>query len=156
MIEKIVQLTEILDDKKILLDDFYKLTIVQKKLIEKDDIDKLNRIIKNKEELISKINILDKEFLRFFNELKEENSVNTLSELNVDKVYLARLKEITNKCDSMMQDIKVQDEENNDMMKDNFEDIKTKLREIKRGKTTTSKYYNKSQSTSGYFIDSKK
>lgn len=156
MIKKIVRLTELLDYKKILLDDFYKLTIVQKKLIENDDIDKLNRIIKNKEELISKINLLDKDFLEIYNELKEENNIRSLSELDIDKVYLARLKEITNRCDSLMQDIKVQDESNNSMMENNFEDVKTKLREIKRGKTTTNKYYNKSQNTDGYFIDSKK
>ncbi|MGO1371864.1 MAG: flagellar protein FlgN [Senegalia sp. (in: firmicutes)] len=156
MIKKIVRLIELLDDKKILLDDFYKLSIVQKKLIENDDIDKLNRIIKNKEELISKINLLDKDFLEIYNELKEENNIRSLSELDIDKVYLARLKEITNRCDSLMQDIKVQDESNNSMMENNFEDVKTKLREIKRGKTTTNKYYNKSQNTDGYFIDSKK
>ncbi|MGO1368451.1 flagellar protein FlgN [Senegalia sp. (in: firmicutes)] len=156
MIKKIVRLIELLDDKKILLDDFYKLSIVQKKLIENDDIDKLNRIIKNKEELISKINLLDKDFLEIYNELKEENNIRSLSELDIDKIYLARLKEITNRCDSLMQDIKVQDESNNSMMENNFEDVKTKLREIKRGKTTTNKYYNKSQNTDGYFIDSKK
>ncbi|WP_130805955.1 flagellar protein FlgN [Senegalia massiliensis] len=153
---KIEKLNSLLSDKKILLEDFFKLTIVQKKLIENNDIDKLNRIINNKENLIEKINGLDVKFLEIYNNIKEIEGIDDLSQLSIDKSYLVKLKELTSKCEKLMKSIKAQDDENNTMIKSEFEDIKKNLREIKRGKTTTNKYYNKMPSSGGYFIDSKK
>lgn len=156
MESKIEKLNSLLSDKKILLEDFYKLTIVQKKLIENNDIDKLNRIINNKENVIEKINRLDVEFLGIYNNIKEVEDINDLSQLSIEKDYLVKLKELTSKCEKLMKTIKIQDDENNNIMKSGFEDVKKSLREIKRGKTTTNKYYNNMPSSGGYFIDSKK
>ncbi|MBS4535775.1 flagellar export chaperone FlgN [Clostridium sp. D2Q-14] len=153
--EEINKLIQILENKNILLDDFYRLTIAQKKLIKAMDIEKLNRLINNKEKVIGKVDNLDNKFLKIFNNIKEKYQVTDLMELNVEKMYLLRLKEVTNKCNDKMMKIVDLDKSNSEDMKNKFNYVKTKLREVKRGKTTTNKYYNKAPNTEGYFIDSK-
>jgi len=154
--EEINKLVQLLDNKNMLLDDFYRLTLAQKKLIEDTDMEKLNRLVNNKEKIIQNIDKLDVEFVEKFNEVKDKYNITDLTELNVEKIYLLRLQEVTKKCNDKMMEIAELDKKNSENMKSKFDDVKTKLREIKRGKTTTNKYYNKGQSTGGYFIDSKK
>ncbi|MBS4538134.1 flagellar export chaperone FlgN [Clostridium sp. D2Q-11] len=154
--EEINKLVQLLDNKNILLDDFYRLTLAQKKLIEDTDMEKLNRLVNNKEKIIQNIDKLDAEFVEKFNEVKNKYGITDLTELNVERIYLLRLQEVTKKCNDKMMEIAELDKKNSENMKSKFDNVKTKLREIKRGKTTTNKYYNKSASTGGYFIDSKK
>lgn len=156
-IKKIVDLiVDLIERKNEMLSDLYKLTLAQKKLIESMDMDRLNRIIRNKEKIIEKIDKIDDKFLKEYQGIKEKYNIDELTELNVEKNYLIRLKEATKKCSDKVMEISEMDKKNSNIMSDRFDNVKTKLKEIKRGKTTTNKYYNKSPQTGGYFIDSKK
>jgi len=68
--DSFIKLREILDAKKELLYGVYILTEKISKVIEDEDVEKINGYIDEKQELIDQINILDKEYRTCFGNIK--------------------------------------------------------------------------------------
>lgn len=132
-----------------------KLTKVQKKHIGKEDMLSNDEILDKKDEIIKKIDVLDREFLIKFSELKKKCNIKDINELNVEEYpALKELKDTIREISSTLMAISILDEENNKALKESLEKIKTNLKKIRKGKKAY-KGYNKTLG-SNIFIDEKK
>ncbi|MBU5293016.1 flagellar protein FlgN [Anaerosalibacter bizertensis] len=137
------------------LNSILKLTKVQKKYIGKEDMLSNDEILDKKDEIIKKIDVLDREFLIKFSELKNKCNIDDINELNVEEYpNLRELKETIREISSTLMAISILDEENNKVLKKSLEKIKLDLKKLKKGKKAY-KGYNKTLD-SNIFIDEKK
>lgn len=146
----------LLDRKIELLDEIFDLTKKQTKVIGDGKIDKLNELIRSKQLRIDKINKIDNEFSKIFKDIKQRNNINKIEELDVSREYLIQLKELTGKMYKIIENICDIEKNNNELIKQNLNMVKSKIKEINIGKKAAINYYGKSVQYGGYFIDKKK
>src|SRR6056297_3064959 len=94
-IDKVINLTEILQEKNNLLVELLNLTEHQLQFLKDQEIDKLGRVLESKQLRIDRIDKLDKEFVNKFTVIKSSYGIQEISELEIDKKYLRKLKNIT-------------------------------------------------------------
>lgn len=153
--ELIEELIDISKEKLSLLNLMLKFTKEQKNFIKEDNIEKVNLIINKKDNLIEKIDSLDIQFLSKFIQLKKENNVEDINELNIeDFPKLKDLKEIIEEISSTLMALSLLDEENKTKLKMDLENVKSNLKNIKKGKKVYNSY-NKTLNNS-ILIDEKK
>lgn len=153
--ELIEELIDISKEKLSLLNLMLKFTKEQKNFIKEDNIEKVNLIINKKDNLIEKIDSLDIQFLSKFIHLKKENNVEDINELNIeDFPKLKDLKEIIEEISSTLMALSLLDEENKTKLKMDLENVKSNLKNIKKGKKVYNSY-NKTLNNS-ILIDEKK
>lgn len=153
--ELIDNLISISKEKKQLLEEIHDFTKKQREGIKKEDMGKLNDILDEKDHIIKKINELDISFLTTFSQIKKEEGIENIDQIDVDKYpNLKKLKEIVKEISSSLIAISLLDEENNKNIKAKLEETKKELRRVKDGKKAY-KGYN-STITGSMLIDEKK
>ncbi len=153
--EKIDELISISEEKAKLLEDMRQYTIVQKEYIEEEDMDSLNENLDKIDDLIKQVDKLDLSFLNIFSQIKKDENVENIDELDLDKYpNLNKLKEIVTEISSTLMALSLLDKENNKNMKQKLESTKMELKKVKEGQRAY-KGYNKSV-TGSMMIDEKK
>jgi predicted RND superfamily exporter protein len=153
--ELIDELISIVKEKNILINEMYEITKIQKEQIKKEDMNSLDSILDKKDHIIKKIDKLDISFMTIFSQIKREEAIENIDELDKDRYpNLKELKEIVKEISSSLMAISLLDEENNKNIKEKLETTKIELRRIKDGKKAY-KGYNKTI-TGSMLIDEKK
>lgn len=153
--EKIDELITISREKYRLLEDMCKYTIDQKEYIEKEDMDGLNELLDKKDDLIKQIDKLDISFLNIFSQIKKEESIENMDELDIEKYpNLKELKDVVTEISSTLMALSMLDKENNENIKQKLKATKMELKKVKEGQRAY-KGYNKTV-TGSIMIDEKK
>lgn len=151
-INKIIKLSQ---EKKILLIEILSLTKKQKDLIEEDNIDDLGIVLIDKENLMNKIDLLDKDFLSLYNSIKSDEGIDSLEKIDIRKFdNLKSLKDIISEINKILDDISSIDRENKKNMKSNIDKVKLNIKQVKKGKKAY-KGYNY-ETVESMLIDEKK
>ena len=137
------------------MNEMYETTKTQKEQIKKEDMNSLDSILDKKDHIIKEIDKLDISFMTIFSQIKKEEAIENINELDKDRYpNLRELKEIVKEISSSLMAISLLDEENNKNIKEKLEATKMELRRIKDGKKAY-KGYNKTIAGS-MLIDEKK
>ena len=122
--------------------------VEQKKEIEEENLDAIDSSLKKKDSLIKRIDEIDRLFLEEFTELKKENSITDIDDLDIGKYpNLGELKEEVKELSSTLLSLSLLDKENMDSLKVKLEETKTELSQVKKGKKAYKGYnYNFSHS----------
>ncbi|QQY80083.1 FlgN protein [Keratinibaculum paraultunense] len=153
--EKIDELVTISREKYKLLEDMCKYTIAQKEYIEKEDMDSLNELLDKKDTLIKKIDQLDISFLIIFSQVKKEEAVENIEQLDIKKYpNLKELKDVVVEISSILMTLSLLDKENSENIKQKLKATKMELKRVREGQRAY-KGYNKTEAGS-MMIDEKK
>lgn len=153
--ELIEELIDISKQKLNLLNNMLETTQEQKRSIDSENMEKVDLLLNTKARLIEKIDKLDVQFLTRFSQLKKENNIEDIDELDIHKYpNLKELKEVVKEISSTLMTLSLLDKENNAMMKKKLENVKSNLRKLKKGQKAY-KGYNKPLNNS-ILIDEKK
>lgn len=152
MINRIIKLSQ---EKKLLLKEILSLTKKQKDLIEEDNIDDLGIVLIDKENLMNKVDLLDKDFLSIYKSIKLEEEIDSLDKIDIRKFdNIKSLKDIISEVNNILTDISSIDHENKKNMKLNIDKIKQNIKQVKKAKKAY-KGYNY-EGTESILIDEKK
>ncbi|WP_425446283.1 flagellar protein FlgN [Dethiothermospora halolimnae] len=154
--EEVKALTFLVREKGKLLNEIVDFTNRQTKFIESEDMNKLQNVIEKKQRVIDRVDRIDKGFSKQFDGIKKKYNIKEISEIDVDRDVLLELKEETKKVYELLNDIKKIEAKNKDIMKENLDKVKAKVKSVRHGKKITSGYYKKSEQNYGYFIDKNK
>lgn len=151
------ELEQILIKKSEKLNKIYEFTTLQKTAIEEQDDKRLHEYTDEKQKLIEGIDNLDKDFLGRFEAIKSELGIDTLDEIDSKKILpFKKIKDAININYQLIEKIFSVEKENNIKIKQEFDDIKGKIRQISGGKKITSAYEQKDTLSDGVFFDKKK
>ncbi len=147
-------LIDITNKKLVHLNSFLNITLKQRETIEKDDMEELDRCISEKESHIEIIDKLDVLFGDKFNKIKVTNNIQSLNEIDDNAhPYIKQLKENMTQINDILRKIQIVDKQNTDTLNQKFDEVKSKLRQVKQGQKM-----NKGYNTAAYgtmFIDQK-
>ncbi|MGJ0847476.1 flagellar export chaperone FlgN [Tissierella praeacuta] len=142
-------------EKKEILVEILRLTKAQGENIENDDMDNLGKLLAEKEKLMEKVDILDKDFLYLYNIIKSEENIESLEKINIEKyANIKSLKEIVIEINTILNQISSIDRNNTIKMKSNVDKIKSDLKQVKEAKRAY-KGYNY-EAVGSMLIDEKK
>ncbi len=126
-------------------------------VVEEEDMKLLNDLIQQKHETIGKIDVLDKEFLDKFTQLKQGLGINSFADLKDEPVVgIKTLKQKIQEIMNITEDIRILDEANTKKAKDNMDQIKQQLKTVKIGKKANYGYGKKFSENPSILIDKKK
>lgn len=142
--DKIDEMIKISSEKLVLLNKIMELTKEQNLIIDKSNMERLDSIIDEKDLLMKRVDELDAKFITYFAELKRENEVESLDDID-SSIYpnLAKLKELVKEITSTIMAISVLDDKNNAILKKELEKIKHNLRTLKKGQKAYNGYNKK-------------
>lgn len=133
--ELIDELISISKEKSQLLVEMQKITKGQREEIKEEDMENLNEILDKKDYIIKEINKLDISFLTIFSQIKKNEDIQNIDEMDIEKYpNLEELKKAVKEVSSTLIAISLMDKENNDSMKAKLEETKMEIRKIKDGK----------------------
>ncbi len=154
-IDKVINLTEILQEKNNILVELLNLTEHQLQFLKNQEIDKLGRVLESKQLRIDRIDKLDKEFVKQFTVIKSSYGIQEISELEIDKKYLRELKNITMQITVMLEKLYKLDQQIQKLADKNHKSIKARIKKINTGRKAR-KGYKLNQSHKGsVFMDRK-
>lgn len=156
--EYINRLIKISRDKKKYLDEMFILTQEQQKIIEAEDMERLNDLIDRKQAAIEAINSLDEEFQKEFKEVKAKYNINNIGELITNEdANFEELKEEISEIMASIENIKAIEKENSLALSEKKKEMADKIKELNRKKMASGKYMNESViPPNPAFIDKKK
>ena len=100
LIDKLISISK---EKSQLLFEIQEITKRQKEEIKKEDMENLNGILDKKDHIINKINKLDISFLTIFSQIKKQENIQGIDELDVSKYpNLKELKKIIREVSSSL------------------------------------------------------
>jgi len=152
---QIQMLINCLEDKLDLLNELIKFTKQQRKLIEEENIDKLERILESKQVRMDRINKIDNEFIKNYESIKENYDIADIGELTVDRLYLKELKEKTKDVSDRLEEIYKLDKINDELINKSYNKLKGRVKTIKQGKNVRSGYERQISRSGGIYIDKK-
>ena len=133
--ELIDELISISKEKSQLLVEMQKITKGQREEIKEEDMENLNEILDKKDYIIKEINKLDISFLTIFSQIKKNEDIQNIDEMDIEKYpSLEELKKAVKEVSSTLIAISLMDKENNNSMKAKLEETKMEIRKIKDGK----------------------
>ncbi|MCQ4925573.1 flagellar protein FlgN [Tissierella carlieri] len=133
--DNVKKMIELSLKKKDILIQILRLTTTQAGTIENDNIDNLSKILIQKEKLMEEIDILDRDFLSLYNDIKSEEGIDNLEKINIEKyANIKSLKEIVTEINTILNDISMIDRNNTIKMKSNVDRIKSDLKQVKEVK----------------------
>lgn len=131
-VKKMIELSE---EKKSLLNEILEITKFQQDLIKNEQMEELNQSLLEKEKLIDKINIIDRDFLKFYDQVKVQEHIDSLDKIDIQKYSnIKALKEIVSEINTILNDISIIDKNNTIKMKSNVDKIKSDLKQVKEAK----------------------
>ena len=135
IIKKINEMIVLLNDKKKQLNKILKLAKEQKEFIQNQDMDGLNKIISEKEKIMLEIDESDIQFLSLYNEVKKIEGIKSIEEIDGYKYSnLGELKEIVGNINIILSNISAIDKENTKIMRENLDNVKLELKQVKEVK----------------------
>ena len=133
--DNVKKMIELSLKKKDILIQILKLTTTQADTIENDNIYNLSKILIQKEKLMEEIDILDRDFLSLYNDIKSEEGIDNLEKINIEKyANIKSLKEIVTEINTILNDISMIDRNNTIKMKSNVDKVKSDLKQVKEVK----------------------
>lgn len=137
-VDKLIALSK---DKKELLNSILDFTKKQKLVIEKEDLDSIASILEDKEKIIKKIDLIDLEFLKYYDLLKKSEGIDSFDGINIKKYDNVRtLKGLVKDINSILNEISILDKNNTKLMKASIENIKSDIKSVKKGKQAYNGY----------------
>lgn len=155
--ELIDYLFRLSEGKLFLINQLLTLTKQQSEGLESGETDILNEIIDQKQNIISKIDVLDKEFLAKYDLLKSEFLIDNIGNINADDKHSMRLlQDKIKEIQMLAEKIQQIDNANIERLKKNMESVKAELKKVKFGKKISKGYgSNNSADAVSIFIDKK-
>lgn len=151
------RLTEILHKKQGFLQEILDLTGSQTTAIDEEDLDKLQKLIEDKQTKIDAIDKLDEEFNVYFQRLKSTLKINSLAELNaVGSPKAVQLKEATAGILKLIVAIDDIEKVNSEKSKKLLDATGDEIKKLNQGKKVNSAYTPAPLKLPSYFIDKKK
>ena len=151
-------MTELLVKKKMLLAEMLELTRNQTPAIEEGSLDKLQKLIEEKQSRIDEIDRLDTEFKTCMEKLKSAAGVKELGELDASRFPGAsELKQATAEVMSLVEKISSVEKINNAKSKELLEKLGSQIKRLNQAKKL-SNAYNRPDAAgpSSFFVDKKK
>lgn len=152
------RLRELSGKKHVLLKDMLELTRAQSLTINEDGIENLQKLINDKQAIISKINMIDEEFEVYFTRLKQQLKVKNLDEVKEPGIAgIKELKQTIGQIMSTMQEIGRIEKENNDKVKKLMDAFTEEIKKLNLGKKINTAYNPGTlMKPPSYFVDQKK
>lgn len=153
----IKKLIDSLKKKYVLLRSILSLTQAQSSEINENAVEKLQKLIDEKQNTIDEINKLDDEFDACFTRLKNALKVNSLDELDAVGIEGAKhLKEITADIINLIKEISEIEKANNLKSEELLNNLRSEIKKINQTKTINNAYGSRPGNKAAYFIDKKK
>lgn len=155
----IIELLELSERKKVLLQILLELTKAQQQIVEADaeDLYEINSVIEDKQKVIVEIDGIDLLFLEKYNQLKQALGFSSLDSVVSEPVTgFKELKQKIQEVMQLMEEIKKLDDINMTTAKLNLNKIKEQLKVINVGKKATNSYGTKYQENMSILIDKKR
>lgn len=150
-------MNDILQQKRELMDEMLSLTVMQTAAIEKEDLDDLNRLIAEKQRIISSVDKLDEEFLEQFNKLKTDKRLTGLSQL--EALDLPGASELKQKTAAILETIgRISEAEKHNSRKSSelLDKYGKEIKKINIGRKANQGYNPMPYTAPSYFLDKKK
>ncbi|KAB3532051.1 flagellar export chaperone FlgN [Alkaliphilus serpentinus] len=158
--ENVAILKHVSTEKLKLVKELLELTIKQKESLlaaEDNSTELLNRIVEEKQCIITTINHLDYDFSSNYDALLDSLGLKSLEGIKEEPVKgFKELKLVISEIMTVMQKIKILDDENHRLAIKNMEAIKGQLKTMKTGKMATNSYGKKYKESPSIFIDRKR
>ncbi len=152
--ELIAYLIKLSDGKLFLIKQLLTLTQQQSEGLESEEVEKLNKVINQKQNIIDRIDVLDKEFVDKYDILKRVFSIDKLENLQSDdKNSIRLLQDKIKEIENLTEKIQKIDKMNIERLKQNMESVKQQLKKVKYGKRISKGYGNKSIDGISIFVD---
>lgn len=158
-VEYLATLKHISSEKKRLVGEIMDLTYKQNQILKTADenSDLLGKIIDEKQKVIRIIDQLDYDFSINYDALKESLGVKSLEGQKEEPVEgFKELQTTISGIISVMENIKLLDDENHKLATRNMEKIKGQLKNVKSSKKATSGYQKKYNENAALFVDKKR
>lgn len=155
--EIISYLSRLSDAKLVLMNNLLNITNEQCNILETEETEVLDQLIQQKQMIIDKIDLLDKEFVEKYGLLKKELGVEDLEEVAGDTISGFReLKEKIHKIVDVVEQIRPLDQQNTEKIKKSIAKVKSNLKNIKTGQKVVTGYNNQFKENHSVFFDKKK
>lgn len=154
-IENINKMINLSLQKKKMLYEILDLNKKQRQLIEDDKLEEMGELLQNKQTIMDEIDLLDAEFLKLYNKVKEDEKIDSINHIDINKYSnLKDLKSTVESINKILEEISKIDKINTSEMKKSLKAVQQNIKNVKNGKKAY-KGYNKNQSDS-MIIDEKK
>ncbi len=145
------------DAKLLLMKDLLETTKKQGQILDLEEAEDLEDLIREKQKLIEKIDVLDKEFVEKYDDLKKKLGVDKLQDLEGKELSgFQDLKSRIGEIMDVIHEISPLDQNNNEKIKGNILKIKKNLKTIKTGQKALSEYNKPYKENPSIFLDKKK
>ncbi|HBT50405.1 MAG TPA: flagellar biosynthesis protein FlgN [Caldanaerobacter subterraneus] len=153
ILKKLIDLTK----KKIEnLKQLYDLTEKIGVAITSNDLEELKKLLVSKQQIIEKINEIDKDFIPLYNAFKKENKIESIFEMEDNVIGDAsKLKGLFIDAKALLDKIKEKDDSNIKEINKVFEKVSDKLEEFSKNKEGYVEYL-RYYTPESYFIDKKR
>lgn len=153
----ITELISLIDEKRLLFGNIMEITLEQKKDIEENGANNIEKLVNQKQTVIDKIDEIDKSFSEGLNLLKKQLKVNTLEEVDFTKYpMLKNLKLKVEEIMSLAQKIMQIEESNKAKLAGLMNELKKEMKKISVGKKSIKAYEKPNINNDGIYIDKKK
>ncbi len=153
----ISELLSLIDKKRQLFDNIMEITLEQKKDIEENSANTIEELVNRKQDVIDRIDEIDRTFSAKFDLLKKQLNINSLEELDITKYPILRsLKLKVEEIMSLAKKIMVIEESNKDKLTSMLNELKKEMKQLSVGKRSIKAYENPVINNDGIYIDKKK
>lgn len=153
----ITELLKLITEKKKAFESLMELTLVQKKDIEENNAENIEKLVRQKQQIIDRVDEMDIAFSEGFALLKKQLKINDLEKADLSGYPM--LKELKLKVADIMsyaKEIMAIEEENRGKLSSMLSDMKKDIKQINVGKRSIKAYENKPTYNDGIYIDKKK
>lgn len=156
--EYVQRLTESLRRKMKLLNELFSFTQNQTDAINREDVESLNNLIKDKQKRLDEIDKIDEEFNVYFLRLKQTLKVSNLDEIKDQDIKgIKELQGIIGNVMAKIKEISIQEKQNNIKAQNLLNSIGNEIKKMNLGKKADSGYNPPPiAQPPAYFIDKKK
>lgn len=155
--EYVMKLKDISQRKLTLLNEILLFARSQNEVIKGKRFEEMDLLIKEKQQRIDAVDKLDEQFAEYSSRLKEMLSVKSLEELpRFGFPGTKELKEVIENIFQKLNDIKVTDDENISLVKEEMTDIRKRLNSTSNNKRIQGAYNSSVNSITSHYFDEKK
>lgn len=157
-VELIEYLFKLSEGKLFLINQLWTLTQQQSETIDSGEMDSLNDIIEQKQSIMDRVDVLDKEFAEKYDVIKAEFPINDVGALDSEsREKMRMLKEKVKEIHNLTEKIQQMDDSNTERFQKNMESIRNELKKVKFGQKISKGYsVNKQNEGFSIFIDKMK
>lgn len=156
-IEEIKYLLRLSGSKLVLLNNLLESTREQTTILDEEREEELLVSLEKRQEIINKIDILDKEFLKEYNQLKDDLGVGSLMDFKGEMgPELKGLQDKISQIIRVSRQVQDLDRSNIEKLKISMEKVQGDIRTIRNSKKVTAGYKGYEQETHSFFLDKKR